>query len=41
MVARTFYEIEAANNNWSGRELECQIHSLLFDRLAKSRDKKD
>lgn len=38
--ARAFYEIEAARNNWSARELERQINSLLFDRLAKSRDKK-
>lgn len=38
--ARTFYEIEAAGNSWSARELERQINSLLFDRLAKSRDKK-
>ncbi|MES2365224.1 MAG: PDDEXK nuclease domain-containing protein [Pseudomonadota bacterium] len=38
--ARAFYEIEAAQNNWSARELERQINSLLFDRLAKSRDKK-
>jgi len=37
--ARAFYEIEASNNNWSARELERQIGSLLFDRLAKSRDK--
>jgi hypothetical protein len=37
--ARTFYEIEAASNAWSARELERQINSLLFDRLAKSRDK--
>lgn len=37
--ARQFYEIEAAKNNWSSRELERQIGSLLFDRLAKSRDK--
>lgn len=37
--ARSFYEIEAAANNWSGRELERQINSLLFDRLAKSKDK--
>lgn len=37
--ARTFYEIEAAGNAWSARELERQINSLLFDRLAKSRDK--
>lgn len=38
--ARAFYEIEAAQNNWSAREMERQIASLLFDRLAKSRDKK-
>ncbi|MGA8146738.1 MAG: PDDEXK nuclease domain-containing protein [Gallionellaceae bacterium] len=38
--ARTFYEIEAACNAWSAREMERQIGSLLFDRLAKSRDKK-
>ncbi len=38
--ARAFYEIEAAQNNWSAREMERQIGSLLFDRLAKSRDKK-
>lgn len=38
--ARAFYEIEATKNNWSAREMERQIVSLLFDRLAKSRDKK-
>ena len=38
--ARAFYEIEAVENNWSARELERQINSLLFDRLLKSRDKK-
>ena len=38
--ARDFYEIEAIENNWSGRALERQIDSLLFFRLAKSRDKK-
>lgn len=38
--ARNFYEIEAEKNSWSGRELERQINSLLFERLAKSRDKK-
>ncbi len=36
---RSFYEIEAVKNSWSGRELERQINSLLFDRLAKSKDK--
>lgn len=38
--ARGFYEIEAIKNNWSARELERQIHSLLYDRLALSKDKK-
>ncbi|MCG3204753.1 MAG: putative nuclease YhcG [Elusimicrobia bacterium] len=38
--ARAFYETEAMENNWSARELERQINSLLFERLAKSRDKK-
>ncbi len=37
--ARAFYEIEAINNNWTARELERQINSLLFERLAKSKDK--
>lgn len=37
--ARCFYEIEAQRNNWSVRELRRQIASLLFDRLAKSKDK--
>jgi predicted nuclease of restriction endonuclease-like (RecB) superfamily len=37
--ARAFYEIEAIQQNWSARELERQINSLLFERLAKSRDK--
>ena len=37
--ARAFYEIESLKNNWSARELERQINSLLYERLAKSRDK--
>ena len=37
--ARSFYEAEAARNAWSARELDRQVASLLFDRLAKSRDK--
>ena len=37
--ARAFYEIEAAREGWVTRELERQIGSLLFERLAKSRDK--
>ena len=35
--ARSFYEIEAARESWSVRELERQVAALLFDRLAKSR----
>lgn len=38
--ARAFYEIESLNNNWSARELERQINSLLYERLALSKDKK-
>ena len=38
--ARLFYMNEAANSNWSTRELERQINSLLFERLALSKDKK-
>jgi predicted nuclease of restriction endonuclease-like (RecB) superfamily len=38
--ARAFYEIEAIKNNWAARELERQICSLLYERLALSRDKK-
>lgn len=37
--ARKFYEIEAEKNYWSGRQLERQINTLLYDRLAKSKDK--
>ena len=37
--ARSFYEIEVVNNNWSSRELERQVNSLLFERLSKSKDK--
>jgi len=37
--ARNFYLNEAAKANWSTRELDRQINSLLFERLAKSRDK--
>ena len=38
--ARAFYGIEAIRNNWSARELERQINSLLFERLALSKNKK-
>jgi predicted nuclease of restriction endonuclease-like (RecB) superfamily len=36
---RLFYEIEAERNGWSQTELERQMHSHLFLRLRKSRDK--
>ena len=36
--ARAFYEIEAARECWSVRQLERQIGALLFDRLAKHRN---
>ncbi|MHB8579334.1 MAG: PDDEXK nuclease domain-containing protein [Ignavibacteriaceae bacterium] len=38
--ARFFYMNESANSNWSTRELERQMNSLLFERLALSKDKK-
>lgn len=37
--ARNFYMLEAVDNNWSTRELERQINSLLFERIALSREK--
>ncbi len=36
---RLFYEIEAEKEGWSVPVLERQIHSFLFARLLKSRDK--
>jgi predicted nuclease of restriction endonuclease-like (RecB) superfamily len=40
-IARSFYEIETTKNRWSSRELERQMNSLLYERLAKSRKKKE
>lgn len=37
-LARSFYEQEAIQNNWSVRELKRQINSMLFERLTLSRD---
>ena len=37
---REYYELESANNNWTGRELERQINSGLYERLLLSNDKK-
>jgi len=39
-IKRNFYEVECSKARWSVRELERQISSLLFERLARSRDKK-
>jgi predicted nuclease of restriction endonuclease-like (RecB) superfamily len=36
---RSFYEIEAASQNWAVRELKRQFDSSLYERLALSRDK--
>ena len=37
--ARSFYEIEAQKQQWSKRQLQRQIGSSLYERLALSRDK--
>jgi predicted nuclease of restriction endonuclease-like (RecB) superfamily len=39
-LPRSFYEKEAIQNNWSVRELRRQINSMLFERLALSKDTK-
>ncbi len=39
-LARSFYEQESIQNNWSVRELKRQINSMLFERLALSKDVK-
>lgn len=36
---REYYELEAANEGWNGRQLERQINSLLYERLLMSNDK--
>lgn len=38
---RNFYEIEATQQNWSVRELNRQVGSCLYERLALSRDKNE
>ncbi|HII16088.1 MAG TPA: DUF1016 domain-containing protein [Nanoarchaeota archaeon] len=38
--ARDFYTIECINSRWNTRELERQINTLLYERLALSKDKK-
>ena len=39
-LARKFYAIETEQENWSVRELDRQINSMLFERIALSHDKK-
>ena len=39
--ARSFYEIEATQQNWSVRQLRRQVGSSLYERLALSRDKEE
>ena len=36
---REYYELETVNNNWTARQLERQINSLLYERLLMSNDK--
>jgi len=36
---REYYELEAVNNGWTGRELERQINAALYERLLMSNDK--
>lgn len=36
---REYYELEAVNNAWNGREMKRQIDSLLYERLLMSNDK--
>jgi predicted nuclease of restriction endonuclease-like (RecB) superfamily len=38
---RDFYTMECMNSRWSTRELERQINTQLYERLALSRDKKE
>ena len=40
ITARNFYENQSIHANWSKRELERQIDSSLFERLALSKNKK-
>lgn len=39
LQARSFYEIEAAENGWSMRELRRQMDSMLYERLCLSKEK--
>ena len=39
--ARSFYEIECTQQDWSVRQLKRQVGSSLYERVALSRDKED
>jgi predicted nuclease of restriction endonuclease-like (RecB) superfamily len=39
-LARSFYDKQCVKENWSVRELKRQINSMLFERIALSKDKK-
>ncbi|HWK03306.1 MAG TPA: PDDEXK nuclease domain-containing protein [Puia sp.] len=38
-LKRLFYEVEAISNNWSVRELQRAMNSMLFERTGLSKDK--
>jgi len=38
-AARRFYEIETVNQQWTVKQLQRQVGSSLYERLALSRDK--
>src|SRR3989344_204753 len=38
-LARSFYEKQAEKENWSFRELKRQKNTMLFERIALSKDK--
>ena len=38
---RKFYEIESLKSNWNVRQLQRQVNSSLYERVALSRDKKE
>ena len=40
-LERNFYEVEAANGQWSKRYLQRQVASSLFERVALSRNKEE
>ena len=39
--ARRFYEVESLKSNWNVRQLQRQVASSLYERIALSRDKKE